>query len=170
MKKMKADNALVLRPGACETIAFCNNVLCDKIAIATNEGACEPGRIMEAVDLCQKAGIKVRMVTHENLQTAKAIAEKYHILGSDSSEDVRGEKLIEGKVFRELSDSDRKRKADNILVMAESSPQDKLLLVQALRKGGKVVAVTGYATDDAHALHEVNLRAFCYVIFFLLAK
>ncbi|KAK9906181.1 hypothetical protein M0R45_002725 [Rubus argutus] len=136
MKKMKADNALVrVLVCACETIAFCNNVLCDKIAIATNEGACEPGRIMEAVDLCQKAGIKVRMVTHENLQTAKAIAEKYHILGSDSSEDV----------------------PDNILVMAESSPQDKLLLVQALRKGGKVVAVTGYATDDAHALHEADI-------------
>lgn len=50
--------------------------------------------------------------------------------------------------------------------MAESSAQDKLLLVQALRKGGKVVAVTGYATDDAHALHEVNLRAFGYVIYF----
>lgn len=56
------------------------------------------------------------MVTHDNLQTAKAIAEKYHILDSDSSEDVIGEKLIEGKVFRELSDSDRERKADNILV------------------------------------------------------
>ena len=54
--------------------------------------------------------------------------------------------------------------------MAESSPQDKLLFVQALRKRGKVVAVTGYATDDAHALHEVNLRVFCYVIFFLLVK
>lgn len=40
-------------------------------------------------------------------------------------------------------------------VMGRSSPNDKLLLVQALRKGGDVVAVTGDGTNDAPALHEV---------------
>ena len=39
--------------------------------------------------------------------------------------------------------------------MGRSSPNDKLLLVQALRKGGEVVAVTGDGTNDAPALHEV---------------
>lgn len=47
--------------------------------------------------------------------------------------------------------------------MGRSSPNDKLLLVQALRKGGDVVAVTGDGTNDAPALHEV-----CYVYEFLL--
>ena len=41
--------------------------------------------------------------------------------------------------------------------MGRSSPNDKLLLVQALRKGGDVVAVTGDGTNDAPALHEVWL-------------
>lgn len=40
--------------------------------------------------------------------------------------------------------------------MGRSSPSDKLLLVQALRKGGDVVAVTGDGTNDAPALHEVR--------------
>lgn len=40
-------------------------------------------------------------------------------------------------------------------VMGRSSPNDKLLLVQALRKMGHVVAVTGDGTNDAPALHEV---------------
>lgn len=40
--------------------------------------------------------------------------------------------------------------------MGRSSPNDKLLLVQALRKGGDVVAVTGDGTNDAPALHEVD--------------
>jgi len=40
-------------------------------------------------------------------------------------------------------------------VMGRSSPNDKLLLVQALRKNGDVVAVTGDGTNDAPALHEV---------------
>lgn len=41
--------------------------------------------------------------------------------------------------------------------MGRSSPTDKLLLVQALRKNGHVVAVTGDGTNDAPALHEVCL-------------
>lgn len=41
--------------------------------------------------------------------------------------------------------------------MGRSSPNDKLLLVQALRKGGEVVAVTGDGTNDAPALHEVRI-------------
>lgn len=39
--------------------------------------------------------------------------------------------------------------------MGRSSPNDKLLLVQALKKKGHVVAVTGDGTNDAPALHEV---------------
>lgn len=50
-------------------------------------------------------------------------------------------------------------------VMGRSSPNDKLLLVQALRKNGDVVAVTGDGTNDAPALHEVrNLLSFYYVL------
>lgn len=53
-------------------------------------------------------------------------------------------------------------------VMGRSSPNDKLLLVQALRKNGDVVAVTGDGTNDAPALHEVrNHFSTGYVMFFL---
>lgn len=46
--------------------------------------------------------------------------------------------------------------------MGRSSPNDKLLLVQALRKKGHVVAVTGDGTNDAPALHEVLLLTRLY--------
>ncbi|XP_024192500.1 calcium-transporting ATPase 10, plasma membrane-type isoform X2 [Rosa chinensis] len=125
------------------------------LAIVGMKDDSQPG-IKDSVEILQRAGIKVRLVTHDNPQTAKAIAKECSILASDGS-DVTEENLIEGKVFRELSDSQREGLAEKILVMARSSPNDKLLLVQALQKRGKIVAVTGYVSNDAHALHEADI-------------
>ncbi|KAK6118714.1 hypothetical protein DH2020_047519 [Rehmannia glutinosa] len=111
--------------------------------------------VREAVELCKHAGVKVRMVTGDNIQTAKAIALECGILSSDS--DTSEPYVIEGKTFRELSDKDREQAAKKIAVMGRSSPTDKLLLVQTLRKQGEVVAVTGDGTNDAPALHEADI-------------
>ncbi|XP_030953218.1 calcium-transporting ATPase 10, plasma membrane-type-like isoform X1 [Quercus lobata] len=124
------------------------------LAIVGIKDPCRPG-VKDSVQLCQNAGIKVRMVTGDNIQTAKAIASECGILGSD--DDVTEPTLIEGRVFRELSESRREEIVDQISVMGRSSPNDKLLLVQALRKRGHVVAVTGDGTNDAPALHEADI-------------
>ncbi|XP_004299792.1 PREDICTED: calcium-transporting ATPase 8, plasma membrane-type-like [Fragaria vesca subsp. vesca] len=124
------------------------------LAIVGIKDPCRPG-VGDAVRLCQKAGVKVRMVTGDNVQTAKAIALECGILTSDS--ELCEPILIEGKVFRELSDKQREDYAEKISVMGRSSPNDKLLLVQALRRRGHVVAVTGDGTNDAPALHEADI-------------
>ncbi|AQK45934.1 calcium-transporting ATPase 5, plasma membrane-type isoform X2 [Zea mays] len=114
---------------------------------------CRPG-VRDSVRLCQAAGIKVRMVTGDNLQTARAIALECGILDDPNvSEPV----IIEGKTFRALSDLEREDAAEKISVMGRSSPNDKLLLVKALRARGHVVAVTGDGTNDAPALHEADI-------------
>ncbi|PIN15256.1 Calcium-transporting ATPase [Handroanthus impetiginosus] len=95
------------------------------------------------------------MVTGDNIQTAKAIALECGILSSDAN--TSEPHVIEGKKFRELSDKEREQVAKKILVMGRSSPTDKLLLVQTLRKQGEVVAVTGDGTNDAPALHEADI-------------
>ncbi|XP_021815928.1 calcium-transporting ATPase 10, plasma membrane-type-like isoform X1 [Prunus avium] len=123
------------------------------LAIVGIKDPCRPG-VRDAVRLCQKAGVKVRMVTGDNVQTAKAIALECGIL---TSSDATGPTLIEGKVFRGLSDREREECAKEILVMGGSSPNDKLLLVQALRRKGEVVAVTGDGTNDAPALREADI-------------
>ncbi|KAF2306709.1 hypothetical protein GH714_020736 [Hevea brasiliensis] len=115
---------------------------------------CRPG-VKEVVRLCQNAGVKVRMVTGDNLQTAKAIALECGILSSD--ENAMEPYLIEGRVFRRYSEEERNSIAEDILVMGRSSPNDKLLLVQALKKRKHVVAVTGDGTNDASALHEADV-------------
>ncbi|KAK6152216.1 hypothetical protein DH2020_014851 [Rehmannia glutinosa] len=132
------------------------------LAIVGIKDPCRPG-VREAVQLCSNAGVKVRMVTGDNLQTARAIALECGILGSNA--DAAEPNLIEGKTFRNFSETQRLEVADRISmhelkiyqVMGRSSPHDKLLLVQALRKRGHVVAVTGDGTNDAPALHEADI-------------
>lgn len=124
------------------------------LAIVGIKDPCRPG-VKDSVQLCQNAGIKVRMVTGDNIQTAKAIASECGILGS--KDNVTEPTLIEGRVFRELPELQREEIVDQISVMGRSSPNDKLLLVQALRKRGHVVAVTGDGTNDAPALHEADI-------------
>ncbi|GFQ05646.1 calcium-transporting ATPase 9 plasma membrane-type [Phtheirospermum japonicum] len=124
------------------------------VAIVGIKDPCRPG-VREAVELCKHAGVKVRMVTGDNIQTAKAIALECGILSPDS--DTSEPYVIEGKKFREMSEKEREQVAQKISVMGRSSPTDKLLLVQTLRKQGEVVAVTGDGTNDAPALHEADI-------------
>ncbi|KAJ6673157.1 CALCIUM-TRANSPORTING ATPASE [Salix viminalis] len=119
------------------------------LAIIGIKDPCRPG-VRDAVRLCQNAGVKVRMVTGDNPQTAKAIALECGILNSE--EDAVEPNVIEGKVFREYTDSEREEIAEKISVMGRSSPNDKLLLVQALKRRGHVVAVTGDGTNDAPSI------------------
>ncbi|CAD6344121.1 unnamed protein product [Miscanthus lutarioriparius] len=119
-------------------------------------GIKDPSRpgVRDSVRLCQAAGIKVRMVTGDNLQTARAIALECGIVDDPN---VSEPAIIEGKTFRALSDLEREEAAEKISVMGRSSPNDKLLLVKALRARGHVVAVTGDGTNDAPALHEADI-------------
>ncbi|KAL5149449.1 Calcium-transporting ATPase 8, plasma membrane-type [Glycine soja] len=124
------------------------------LAIIGLKDPCRPG-VKDAVKLCQKAGVEVKMVTGDNVKTARAIAVECGILGSisDATEPI----IIEGKNFRALTEEGRADIVEKILVMGRSSPNDKLLLVQALRRKGHVVAVTGDGTNDAPALHEADI-------------
>nr|XP_016505608.1 PREDICTED: calcium-transporting ATPase 9, plasma membrane-type-like isoform X1 [Nicotiana tabacum]XP_016505609.1 PREDICTED: calcium-transporting ATPase 9, plasma membrane-type-like isoform X1 [Nicotiana tabacum] len=124
------------------------------LAILGIKDPCRPG-VKDAVTQCRDSGIKVRMVTGDNIQTARAIALECGILTSNA--EVTEFEVIEGKTFREFSEKEREQVAKRMSVMGRSSPSDKLLLVQTLRKLGEVVAVTGDGTNDAPALHEADI-------------
>ncbi|KZV57048.1 calcium-transporting ATPase 13, plasma membrane-type [Dorcoceras hygrometricum] len=115
---------------------------------------CRPG-VKRAVEDCQFAGVQVKMITGDNVFTAKAIATECGILRSNQ-EGNHGT-VIEGVEFRGYTDEERMEKVDKICVMARSSPFDKLLMVQCLRRKGHVVAVTGDGTNDAPALKEADI-------------
>jgi P-type Ca2+ transporter type 2C len=105
--------------------------------------------IDESVATCQKAGIRVRMVTGDNPETARAIAQESGI--------HKGGTVIPGPAFRAMSPDEQVAAAQNLDIMARAEPMDKLLLVQALQKSGDVVAVTGDGTNDAPALKHANV-------------
>lgn len=108
-----------------------------------------PG-VIDAVNLCVQAGIRVRMVTGDNIETAKAIARECNILTEDGM-------AVEGPVFRKWTESEMMENVSKIQVMARSSPGDKLTLVKHLKMEQHVVAVTGDGTNDAPALHEADI-------------
>uniref|UniRef100_A0A0D9XJS0 Calcium-transporting ATPase n=1 Tax=Leersia perrieri TaxID=77586 RepID=A0A0D9XJS0_9ORYZ len=111
---------------------------------------CRP-EVKSSIKACTNAGIAVKMVTGDNLLTARAIAKECGIITSES--DV----IIEGHVFRAMSPSQQLAIVDDIRVMARSLPLDKLTLVQRLKQKGHVVAVTGDGTNDAPALKEADV-------------
>jgi P-type Ca2+ transporter type 2C len=105
--------------------------------------------IAESVATCQHAGIKVRMVTGDNPETARAIAKESGIL--------QGGTVIAGAEFRSLTTDEQTAASRNLDVMARAEPMDKLLLVEALQRNGAVVAVTGDGTNDAPALKHADV-------------
>ena len=121
--------------------------LCKKMIMIAIVGIKDPLRdeVPAAVETCKKAGIIVRMITGDNILTAKHIARECGILTPEGM-------AIEGPVFRKMHDDELKKILPRLQVMARSSPADKYRLVTKLREMGEVVAVTGDGTNDGPAL------------------
>ncbi|XP_047313305.1 putative calcium-transporting ATPase 13, plasma membrane-type [Impatiens glandulifera] len=123
------------------------------LAIVGIKDPCRPG-VKEAVLSCKHAGVDVKMITGDNKFTATAIALECGILRVN--EDLTNA-VVEGSTFRNYTNEERMEKIDMIRVMARSSPMDKLLMVECLKRKGQVVAVTGDGTNDAPALKEADI-------------
>jgi Ca2+-transporting ATPase len=118
---------------------------------------CRPG-VKVAVQYCRYAGVNIKMITGDNVFTAKAIATECGILSP--GQDMVSGTVVEGVEFRNYTPEERLEKVDEICVMARSSPSDKLMMVECLKRKGHVVAVTGDSTNDAPALYEADIGLF----------
>ncbi|KAK3402263.1 putative calcium P-type ATPase NCA-2 [Sordaria brevicollis] len=126
--------------------------ICNQMIFVGMVGIKDPLRpgVPEAVGLCQKAGVVVRMVTGDNKITAEAIAKDCGILQSNSI-------VMEGPEFRNLTKSKQEEIIPRLHVLARSSPEDKRILVKRLKDMGEIVAVTGDGTNDAPALKMADV-------------
>uniref|UniRef100_A0A8C6UKN8 Calcium-transporting ATPase n=1 Tax=Neogobius melanostomus TaxID=47308 RepID=A0A8C6UKN8_9GOBI len=157
----------VIEPMACDGLrTICNNILNDLIAICV-VGIQDPVRpeVPDAIRKCQRAGITVRMVTGDNINTARAIAIKCGIIhpgedflcidGKEFNRRIRNEK---GEVEQERMD----KVWPKLRVLARSSPTDKHTLVKGIIDSTmtdqrQVVAVTGDGTNDGPALKKADV-------------
>jgi len=106
--------------------------------------------VPNSIMMCQRAGITVRMLTGDNILTAKQIGKSCGIL-------TEGGIAIEGPDFRKLSTDKIDQLIPKLQIIARCSPEDKLTLVRRLIELGEVVAVTGDGTNDVPALCEADV-------------
>ena len=104
----------------------------------------------ECIKECQKAGIRVIMITGDHLKTAEAVGRECGILTPERH-------AVTGADVRHMSNVELAEALKNISIVARSSPMDKHLVVSALKNSGEIVAVTGDGTNDVPAMMAADI-------------
>ncbi len=106
--------------------------------------------VYDAIRRCREAGIEVKMLTGDNIRTARAIADELHML-----ED--GHIAVEASEIEGMSDEELADALGHIQVIARSTPLVKMRVVKLLKARGNVVAVTGDGINDAPAIKNADV-------------
>lgn len=115
-------------------------------------GSIDPPRkeAHEAVLKCKLAGIKPVMITGDHKNTALAIAKSLNICKNE-------EGVLTGEEIEKMSDRELYSRVKDVRVFARVSPNHKLRIVRAFKKGGNIVAMTGDGVNDAPAIKEADI-------------
>jgi Ca2+-transporting ATPase len=106
--------------------------------------------VKDAVALCRKAGIKVKIVTGDYRGTAVKVATAIGL-------DVEHDGIIEGKQLEDMTESELAKVVEDVVVFCRVSPHHKLKIVKALQARGEVTAMIGDGVNDAPALKKSNI-------------
>jgi len=115
-------------------------------------GMIDPPRegVKEAIAQAEEAGIKVMMITGDHPATARAIARDIGLM-------KEGDMVLTGMELDALSDLELEERIDNIRIIARALPIQKTRIVDALKKKGHIVAMTGDGVNDAPALKKADV-------------
>jgi Ca2+-transporting ATPase len=115
-------------------------------------GMIDPARpeVKLAVRVAKEAGLKSIMITGDYRETAQAIAGQIGML-------TEGGRVLTGAEIDAMSDDELTAMVDHLDACARSSPQHKMRIVDALKRRGHVVAMTGDGVNDAPALKRANI-------------
>ena len=103
--------------------------------------------VKEAIALCKTAGIKVKMITGDNPETARAIGLEIGLNGE----------VLTGAQIDALSDDELSKIVNDIVIFARVRPEHKLRIVHALKANSEIVTMTGDGVNDAPALKEAHI-------------
>ena len=114
-------------------------------------GLADPIResVPDAIKECYRAGIRVVMITGDYPVTAQNIARQIGLKNIDQ--------VISGPALAEMSSAELKDKIRAVNIFARVVPEQKLLLVNALKENGEIVAMTGDGVNDAPALKSAHI-------------
>lgn len=114
-------------------------------------GLLDPPRaeVTAAIAECHKAGIQVAMVTGDHALTARAIGAEIGLL--------EGKRVLTGAEIQAMSDSELYDAAEDTRIYARVDPEHKLRIVDALKRRGHIVAMTGDGVNDAPALKKADI-------------
>ncbi len=111
--------------------------------------------VPEAIRMCYKAGIDVKVITGDNHLMATEIGRQ---IGSVTLEnEAKYGTVVIGPDFQKLTDDELRQVLPNLKVLSRAKPLDKLRAVKMLKAMGEVVAVTGDGTNDAPALNYADV-------------
>ncbi|MCC7176998.1 MAG: cation-translocating P-type ATPase [Acidobacteria bacterium] len=106
--------------------------------------------VATAVDDCQRAGIRVTMITGDHALTAHAVAEAAGIMHDDSL-------IVTGDELAALDEGERTARITRAAIFARITPEQKFLIVDGLKTAGAIVAMTGDGVNDAPALRRADI-------------
>lgn len=114
-------------------------------------GMIDPPReeAIESVKVCKKAGIRVVMITGDHKNTAAAVAQKLGILDSG--------KVVTGEELDAMDEKELEKIVKEVSVYARVNPLHKVKIVDALKKQGEIIAMTGDGVNDAPALKKADI-------------
>lgn len=106
-----------------------------------------------AIQMCQKAGVRVIMLTGDQPETARVVAFELGIIGTDAGQTA----VVSGQELSRLKDRELTKILQDVSVLARVTPEMKLDIVKRLQAAGHVVAMTGDGINDAPALRQSNI-------------
>ena len=106
--------------------------------------------VFKAIETARNAGVETKMLTGDNINTARAIGEELGML-------KEGMRAVEATYIDTLSDEELRKEIKTIAIVARSKPETKMRIVNALQTNGEVVGVTGDGINDAPALTKADV-------------